>query len=124
LWHSTFRSTSFLGSAIADSRITPAVFDEVDLMLTSLGGLDLRGLDLTGARLRDANLVGTDLRKATLRGVDFGGARTSGLRLNDADLRGSIADATFWTSAVLDGARIDTVQALAYVHAHGLTVSD
>ena len=62
---------------------------EVDFTLAVLGGCDLRGVDLSGCRLREASLVETDLRKAVLRGADLRGARTNGTRLDEADLRGA-----------------------------------
>ena len=98
LWHSIFRNSSLLGSTFEDCRLRPIVFDEVDFTLAVLGGADLRGADLSGAR-------------------------TNGLRLEQADLRGARIDATLWTTAACRGARIDVAQALAYAVAHGLDVS-
>jgi uncharacterized protein YjbI with pentapeptide repeats len=81
---------------------------------------DLRGVDLSGSRLREASLVETDPRNAVLRGADLSGARTTGARLDDADLRGATVDPALWTTASLAGARVDVPQALAYAVAHGL----
>ena len=81
---------------------------------------DLRGVDLSGCRLRETNLVETDLRKAVLRGADLRCARTTGARLDEADLRGAIVDPSLWTTASLAGARVDVPQALACALAHGL----
>ena len=91
-------------------------------LLAVLGGCDLRAVDLTDCRLREASLVGTDLRKAVLRGADLRGARTQNLRLDEADLRGARVDPTLWTTAALRGAKIDVEQALAFAAAHGLDI--
>ena len=87
-----------------------------------LAGADLRGLDLSGCRFREASLVRTDLRKAVLAEADLTGARTEGLRLEEADLRGARIDPTGWTTAACRGAKIDVEQALAFAVAHGLLV--
>lgn len=84
------------------------------------GGNDLRGVDLSGCRMREANLVEADLRRTLLCGADLTGARTTGTRMEDADLRGATVDSSVWTTASLAGARIDIAHALAYVAAHGL----
>ena len=86
------------------------------------GGCDLRGVDLSDCRLREASLVGVDLRKAILRQADLTGARVQDAKLDEADLRGARVDPTFWTTAKLRGAKIDIAQALAYSAAHGLDV--
>ncbi len=122
-WHSTFRNCSMLGSTFEDCRLRPAVFDEVDFTLAVLGTADLRGVDLSGCRLRETSLVQADLRKAVLRGADLTGARAGGLRLEQADLRGARIDPTLWTTAACRGAKIDVAQALAFAVAHGLDVS-
>lgn len=120
LWHSTFAHCSMLGSVFVGCRMRPLKFDEVDFTLATLGGNDLRGVDLSDCRLRETNLVETDLRKAVLRGVDLRGARTTGTKLEDADLRGATVDPSLWTTASLAGARVDVPQALAFALAHGL----
>ncbi|QBJ95430.1 pentapeptide repeat-containing protein [Rhodococcus sp. ABRD24] len=122
LWHSSFRSSSLLGSTFSDCRLRPLVVDEVDFTLVSLGGADLRGLDFTDCRFREANLVETDMRKAILRSVDLTGARVGGLRLEGADLRGAHVDPGLWTSAKLDKTQVELTQAVAYANATGLVV--
>jgi uncharacterized protein YjbI with pentapeptide repeats len=122
LWHSAFRNCSMLGSVFVGCRIRPVVFDDVDFTLAVLGGVDLRGVDLSGCRMRETGLVEADLRKAVLRGADLTGARTVGTRLDEADLRGATVDPSLWTTASLSGARIDIAQALAYAASHGLDV--
>jgi uncharacterized protein YjbI with pentapeptide repeats len=109
LWHSTFRQCSMLGSVFVRCQLRPV-----------LGGNDLRGIDFSGCRLRETNLVEADLRKALLRGADLSGARTTGIRLDEADLRGATVDASLWTTASLARTRIDIDQAIAYAAAHGL----
>jgi uncharacterized protein YjbI with pentapeptide repeats len=120
LWHSIFQQCSMLGSVFVQCRMRPLTFEEVDFSLATLGGNDLRGVDLSGCRLRETSLVEADLRKAVLRGADLSGARTTGARLDEADLRGATVDPSLWTTAALAGARVDVPQALAYAVAHGL----
>jgi uncharacterized protein YjbI with pentapeptide repeats len=120
LWHSTFAQCSMLGSVFVHCRLRPVTFDEVDFTLAMLGGNDLRGVDLSGCRLRETSLVQTDLRKAVLRGADLSGARTTGTRLDDADLRGATVDPSLWQTASLVGVRVDVPQAMAFALAHGL----
>lgn len=95
----------------------------LDFTLAVLGGNDLRGLNLTGCRLRETSLVDTDLRKCVLRGADLSGARTTGARLDDADLRGATVDPVLWRTASLVGARVDVDQAVAFAAAHGLCLA-
>jgi uncharacterized protein YjbI with pentapeptide repeats len=95
LWQSTFRQCSMLGSVFERCRMRPLTLDEVDFTLAVLGGNDLRGVDLSGCRLRETSLVQTDLR-------------------------GAVADPSLWTTASLTRARVDIAQALAYAAAHGL----
>lgn len=111
-----------MGSTFVDSRMRPATYDEVDFTLASLGNADLRGLDLTGCRMREANLVSADFRKATVRSVDFSGARAVDAKFDEADLRGAVADASLWVSASVRSAKIELMQAVAYAAAHGLVV--
>ena len=120
LWHSVFRQCSLLGSVFVHCRMRPITFDEVDFTLAALGGNDLRGVDLSGCRLRETSLVEADLRKAVLRGADLSGARTAGTRLDQADLRGAMIDPVLWNTATLSGAYVDLPQALAFAVAQGL----
>lgn len=123
LWHSTFAQCSMLGSVFLHCRMRPLKVDEVDFTLAALGGNDLRGIDLSGCRLRETSLVETDLRKAVLRTADLSGARTICTRLDDADLRGATVDPSLWTTASLVGACIDVPQAMAFALAHGLCLA-
>lgn len=84
----------------------------------SLADADLRGANLTGARLRRAKLVGADLRGATLagarlayaklsradlRGVDLSRATLASADLSDADLTGADLTRATLGSANLGG---------------------
>jgi uncharacterized protein YjbI with pentapeptide repeats len=111
-----------MGSVFVDTRMRPATYDEVDFTLASLGNADLRGVDLTGCRMREANLTSTDLRKAVLRSVDLAGARTVGAKMEESDLRGAVVDASLWVGAGVRGAKIELMQAVAFAAAQGLIV--
>ena len=103
LWHwgplplagDVFAQCSMLGSVFVACRMRPITFDEVDFTLAVLGGNDLRGVDLSGCRLREASLV-------------------------EADLRGATVDPSLWRTASLAGARVDVGQAVAFAAAQGL----
>jgi len=56
----------------------------------NLTGAKLRWADLRGAFLRWANLSGADLREADLREADLSGAALSGAFLRRADLSGAV----------------------------------
>jgi hypothetical protein len=65
-----------------------------DLSGARLRAADLSGADLSGARLRAADLSGADLSEARLRAADLSGARLreadlSGADLHEADLSGA-----------------------------------
>ena len=100
----------------------PIKFVEVDFTLTVLGASDLRGVDLSDCRLREASLVEADLRKAVLRRADLSGARLQNAKLDEADLRCAQVDPTLWTSAALRGAKVDIEQAMGFAAAHGLDI--
>ena len=85
-------------------------------------GADLRKIDFTSCRFREANLVRADMRGAVLASADLSGARTGGLKLEGADLRGARIDPSLWTSASVGNAQIELMQAVAYASAHGLVV--
>ena len=73
-----------------------------------LRGAELRGADLQGANLQDADLRGADLRSAELRGADLQGADLQdaylrGANLQDADLRGAdLQGANLWGANLQD----------------------
>ncbi|MGV0801760.1 pentapeptide repeat-containing protein, partial [Mycolicibacterium elephantis] len=53
LHHSSFRQCSMLGSVFTQARLRPLTLDDVDFTLAVLGGCDMRGVDLSGCRLRE-----------------------------------------------------------------------
>ena len=58
-----------------------------DLRGANLSEANLRGADLRGANLSEANLRGADLSEANLSEADLRGANLRGANLGDADLR-------------------------------------
>ena len=58
-----------------------------DLKDANLRGVDLRGAILCGADLKDADLYGADLRGANLCGADLRGANLMDAYLSEADLK-------------------------------------
>jgi uncharacterized protein YjbI with pentapeptide repeats len=122
LGESAFTGCSLLGSMFVDCRLRPWTVREVDLTLVGLSGCDLRKTDMTGLRLREANLIDADLRESDLRNADLTGARLTGAKLTGCDLRGARIDADGYAQAVLRGARVDLEMAVSFAAAHGLIV--
>jgi hypothetical protein len=82
----------------------------VDLDDKNLSGLKLRDADLrhahlNGANLRDADLTGADLHGARLRQADLRGTDLTGADLSDADLRKAKLKGATLKKAKLKGAR-------------------
>lgn len=71
-----------------------------------MDGLDLAGVDLTGAEIRDSSFKRTDLGGAVLVGVDGRRAKFVSARLVGADLSQANLVGTDFTSADLTGARL------------------
>ena len=71
LWHSTFRQCSMLGSVFERCRMRPLTLDEVDFTLSVLGGNDLRGVDLSGCRLREDRRIYFSASTTTDAGGSF-----------------------------------------------------
>lgn len=71
-----------------------------------LDGLDLAGVDLSGAVIRDSSFKRTDLEGAVLTGVDGRRAKFVSARLVGADLSGANLVQADFTNADLTGARL------------------
>ncbi|MGD1936643.1 MAG: pentapeptide repeat-containing protein [Cyanophyceae cyanobacterium] len=104
-------------TAPADLPFSGGKAERLDLYQVNLDGADLAdaylvGVLFTNARLRETSLKGAwlqraDLRGADLRGADLQGANFTGASLNrsdirGADLRGAVLDETLLTVALYD----------------------
>ncbi len=83
-------SLSGRGVGIVDSNLTRCVFADADLGGISLRGSDLtqgkfQGCNLDGADLRDANLSFATLRNISCMGTRFAGANLDEVRIGDED---------------------------------------
>jgi hypothetical protein len=67
---------------------------------------DLRGADLSHAKLTGADLSGANLSRANLSGADLSGANLSAAYLRDANLTGASLSGTFFSKANLNGANL------------------
>ena len=77
-----------------------------DLSEADLRGANLRGANLYGADLSEADLSGADLRGANLYGANLRGANLYGADLSEADLSGAnLSGANLWC-ANLSGANL------------------
>jgi uncharacterized protein YjbI with pentapeptide repeats len=97
---------------------------DCDWSWTSLRGVDLSALMLSGQRFREADLTDADLRGTDLSFADLDRARLQNAKLRGADLRGASTDEVNWQSFELTGVRIDVVQAVQFARAHGALVAD
>jgi fluoroquinolone resistance protein len=91
--------------------------------LASLAGLRLPSCDLSGSRLREANLEGADLTGADLRDCDLFQAELDGARLDRADLTGAeISGLNLLRLASFSGMKINANQQYALLAALGVDV--
>nr|VFJ48232.1 MAG: Pentapeptide repeat-containing protein [Candidatus Kentron sp. DK] len=83
---------SVVASLLTEEK-NPAILDwtreTVETWKSKLAGLDLQGIDLSGAALREAKLSGAELRGADLSGARLWGANLSGAWLWGANLSGA-----------------------------------
>ena len=77
------------GADLRGADLSNANLRGADLSDASLRGANLRGADLSDASLRGANLRGADLSNANLRGAGLSEADLSNANLRGADLRGA-----------------------------------
>jgi uncharacterized protein YjbI with pentapeptide repeats len=78
----------------------------VDWRRCQLDTRDLRGVDLTGAVLRDASLSRSNLEEAILVRVDGRNARFTSAEMRGADLTGAVLVRADFTRADLNGAKL------------------
>ena len=81
--------TNLYGLILRGADLREAYLRRADLREAVLRGADLRGAYLIKANLRGADLRGADLREADLLEADLRGADLSGADLSGADLRGA-----------------------------------
>ena len=110
------------GSQFVGATLRPMTSVDSDWSYASLRGVDLSGLDLSGQRLREADLTDTDLRESDLTRADLRHARLQTTLLRGADLRGADTDGVNWHGFDPTGVRLDVVQAVSFVRAHGALV--
>ncbi|CAM5484133.1 hypothetical protein SSPIM334S_01711 [Streptomyces spiroverticillatus] len=77
------------GLHLAGAHLREADLTGAELFATTLTGADLSGATLTQARLTDATLTGADLSEATLTRAHLSGATLTDARLADATLTGT-----------------------------------
>jgi hypothetical protein len=103
---------NFGGVGLRGVDLSGARLDESDLRCVDLGGArldraELRCARLDGADLRGASLDGASLDGASLSGASLSGASLSGASLSGASLSGASLSGASLDGASLDGARLD-----------------
>lgn len=97
--------TASVGLASLDRQSTLALLQAgEDVTSGDLSGHRLRHADLSGRRIIDTDFSHTWLQGANLRGVDLSGSRLDHADLSKADLRGAVLDQVIVTEASLWGA--------------------
>jgi hypothetical protein len=114
------RMTGF--SVAAEAELRDVVFRDCQLALASFRFALCRRVRFERCLLGEADFQGADLTGVVFDGCDLRGAELSGATLAGADLRGSQLDGLRAGPAELRGAVVDHGQAIAVVHAFGLTV--
>jgi curved DNA-binding protein CbpA len=89
---------------VPDLRNVQLALGERQLGPENGGPIDLHGVDLEGAELRNATLLGADLSRARLTAADLVGARLSCADLTGADLTDAVLDGADLDGAILEGA--------------------
>ena len=92
---------------VAELRRGGALADAPDLRGIDLRGMDLANAQLAGADLRAARLAGANLRRANLRGACLERAVLRGAKLNGADLRGASLERTDLREANLSDSNLE-----------------
>ena len=109
-----YRQADVITSGGGKCRVSRAyVADVIDLqaMIRTHGkDVDLRGADLTHAYLMGADLRDADLTRAALTGADLRGADLTDADLEGADLRGAVLTGAVLTGADLEGAILTGAQ--------------
>ncbi|MGY1886410.1 pentapeptide repeat-containing protein [Blastococcus sp. SYSU DS0753] len=122
LFDATFDGCKLTGSQFLGAQLRPLVAIDCDWSWTSLRGVDLSALELSGQRFREADLTDADLRGTDLSRADLDRARLQNAKLRGADLRGASTDEVNWRSFELTDVRLDAVQAVQFARAHGARV--
>jgi len=92
------------------------IFDKkgFDCLLT-IEADSLKNIDLSGAVLREANLVQYDFTDAVLKDVDFQDADLRLVNFTNADLTGANLTGADMTGAILENAKIDKPKVIPIV---------
>jgi len=104
--------------AVELARRAGATLRGADLVGATLRDADLRGADLVGANLRGANLRGANLRGATLWGANLGGADLHEATLWGANLRGADLSRAKLSGARLWGANLGGANGIVAATGH------
>ncbi|GAA1772049.1 pentapeptide repeat-containing protein [Luedemannella helvata] len=117
-----FTGCKLVGSRFVECELRPLRADGGDWSFVGLAETDLRGVSLTGLRMREVDLSGANCEGATLTGLDLTGAELRGARLDRSDLRGSDLSTLDPLAVTRAGARISAEQAVVIAMALGFAI--
>ena len=95
------------GCDLSGAKLRRANLTRADLSEANLKGADMRYADLSRANLKGADLSGVDLSRAILRYADLTRANLSGANLSGANLRWADFSGADLKGAVLRNAKMD-----------------
>ena len=117
-----FTGCKLVGSRFVECTLRPLSAVGGDWSFVSLADADLRGVTLSGLRMREADLRGAACDGAVLTGLDLSGAELRGARLDRCDLRGSDLSTLDPTEVSRAGAVVSAEQAVVLAMALGFTI--
>jgi fluoroquinolone resistance protein len=124
LFEAEFTGCKLVGSSFHQSQLRPLRIIGGDWSFVALPGADLRGIAVTGARMREADLTGANCADAVITDTDLSGAQLHGASFVKADLRGSDLSALDPTVTGVRDAIINAEQAIVIAQAIGLQIRD
>ncbi|MFI6226470.1 pentapeptide repeat-containing protein [Micromonospora echinospora] len=122
LFEAEFTGCKLVGSTFTDCELRPLRVEGGDWSFVALPKADLRGVRLTGVRMREVDLTGADLTGGVLTNADLSGGHFAGARLTRCDLRGSDLSALDPTVVQRAGAIIGPDQALVLARTMGFEI--
>jgi uncharacterized protein YjbI with pentapeptide repeats len=113
-----------VGLRLSDARIEDVLFHKCNGDLVRVWSSVCKGVCFDQCTLREASFDGTDLSGVIFRRCDLSNADFRGTKLRGADLRGSTLEGMQVGIKELQGAIVDTAQAVRLAGLLGITVRD
>ncbi|MBB5872447.1 uncharacterized protein YjbI with pentapeptide repeats [Allocatelliglobosispora scoriae] len=122
LFEAEFVGCKLVGSSFTESAVRPMRITGGDWSFVGLAGADLRGVTITGTRMREVDLTAANCTDAVIVDTDLSGGQLHSAKFGGCDLRGSDLTALDPTLVELRGAVINSDQAIIIAQALGLEI--